>query len=48
MRAQAVVMSIVADCGKSLFVLKLTKGGHPHHPLYLPNATRPSLWHEVT
>lgn len=27
-----------------LHVLKLTKGGHPNHPLYLPKTLSPTLW----
>jgi hypothetical protein len=27
-----------------LWALRLTKDGHPSHPLYLPNATEPFVW----
>lgn len=30
--------------GVELHVLRLTKGGHPEHPLYLPYSLRPEAW----
>lgn len=30
--------------GKELHALKLTKDGHPAHPLYLPNSLKPFVW----
>ena len=28
----------------TMHVLRLTMGGHPHHPLYLPKKLKPELW----
>jgi len=30
--------------GTNLYALKLSKDGHPYHPLYLPMDTKPVLW----
>lgn len=38
------VTAIASAAGIDLMVLGVTKGGQPRHPLYLPKATRPTLW----
>jgi hypothetical protein len=38
----------IAALGVPLHVLKLTRGGHPAHPLYLPAALEPRPWPGVT
>ena len=35
---------IVADLISDIHVLRLTKDGHPAHPLYLPESLRPIKW----
>lgn len=32
------------DCGMAPSYIRLTKGGHPAHPLYLPGALMPQYW----
>ncbi|MGH9065940.1 MAG: DUF1643 domain-containing protein [Acidimicrobiales bacterium] len=38
------VRAMLAGVGVELHHLRLTKGGHPGHPLYLPGTARPSPW----
>jgi len=38
------VAKTLTDLGARLHYLRLTKDGHPEHPLYLPNACMPTLW----
>lgn len=38
------VLRRCAAAGRQLHVLKLTKDGHPGHPLYLPKSLRPQPW----
>lgn len=38
------VQRMLVDAGVELQALRLTKGGHPGHPLYVPAATVPALW----
>lgn len=38
------VLRRCAAAGAQLHVLRLTKDGHPGHPLYLPKHLRPELW----
>jgi hypothetical protein len=38
------VLRRCAACNAKLHVLKLTKDGHPGHPLYLPKHLRPEPW----
>jgi len=38
------VRQLLADVGVDLHVLRLTKDGHPGHPLYLPTDTAPLRW----
>jgi len=40
----AAVRRLLAGAGVPLHYLKLTKDGHPGHPLYLPNASTPQRW----
>lgn len=42
-RADA-VRALLADAGVELHYLRLTKDGHPGHPLYVPAATPPTPW----
>lgn len=41
-KRDAAVLELLRD--RDLHVLKLTRDGHPNHPLYLPYALRPTLW----
>lgn len=38
----AKVLELLKDV--DLYALKITKSGHPQHPLYVANAARPFLW----
>lgn len=38
------VQDLLATNKVALHALKVTKGGHPGHPLYLPAALRPTPW----
>ena len=40
----AQVRALLDGAGVALHVLRLTKGGHPAHPLYLPAASDPESW----
>jgi len=31
----------------NIYYLRMTKGGHPEHPLYVPAATEPQLWTSI-
>jgi hypothetical protein len=35
------VLALARRCGVRLEALRLTKGGHPEHPLYLPYTLEP-------
>lgn len=39
-----VVMAALLDATVLVHALTVTKGGHPGHPLYVPDATRPFLY----
>lgn len=39
-----VVMELLRDV--NLYALRVTKGGHPQHPLYLPGDLVPQVWRE--
>ena len=39
-----VVRGMLREAGISLHVLRLTKAGHPGHPLYVAGDTLPSVW----
>lgn len=43
-RAAVVLRDILDPARIPLLALKLTKDGHPQHPLYLPGHLRPSPW----
>lgn len=38
------VRELFASAGVTLHALRLTKDGHPGHPLYVPASTSPSVW----
>ncbi len=38
------VRRLLREAGVSLQVLRLTKAGHPGHPLYVAGDTLPSIW----
>jgi hypothetical protein len=38
------VRAMLTDAGIDLYVLRLTKAGHPGHPLYVPASTTPIRW----
>jgi hypothetical protein len=38
------VRALLADAGVELMYLRLTKDGHPGHPLYVPASTVPASW----
>lgn len=38
------VRRLLNDAGIEVHYLKLTRAGHPGHPLYLPADTRPQIW----
>lgn len=40
----AQVRALLDDAGVELHVLRLTAGGHPGHPLYVPAAATPQPW----
>ncbi len=44
LRRGATVRRFLLDAGVRLSVLRLTKEGHPGHPLYLPGDVTPVLW----
>lgn len=41
---EAHVRSLFLNAGLDLHYLRLTKDGHPGHPLYIPGATIPTRW----
>lgn len=41
---ERVVLDRLHDAGIELHALRLTRGGHPGHPLYVPAATRAMVW----
>lgn len=38
---------VLRQCGKPLYVLGLSKNGHPKHPLYISYSQQPVLWPET-
>lgn len=48
LRQLAVAPMCIVKTSPTLYVLGLTDDGQPRHPLYLPNATRITLWSEAT
>lgn len=38
------VRRLLAEAGVTVHTLRLTKAGHPGHPLYIPNGTKPQPW----
>lgn len=38
------VLKLLEQCDRAPHVLRLTKGGHPEHPLYLPYRLEPHPW----
>ena len=46
-RDRQVISMISMDYGKPLYALRLTKDGHPCHPLRIPYSTEPFLWKEL-
>jgi hypothetical protein len=38
------VAGLLRSAGHTLHALRITQGGHPQHPLYLPSAIKPVLW----
>lgn len=38
------VQQLYKDAGVPLYYLRMTQGGYPGHPLYLPSNLRPVLW----
>lgn len=38
------VRELLEGCGVTLHYLRLTKHGHPSHPLYLPGKLKPTVW----
>lgn len=40
----AQVRSLLSSAGTSVHYLRLTKDGHPGHPLYVPGNTTPTAW----
>jgi hypothetical protein len=47
-RANGVIDLVTKDLKKPLYSLRVTKHGHPGHPLYLPNVTKPEIWKEAS
>lgn len=41
---EGTVRRLLADADVQLRYLRLTKDGHPGHPLYVPGDTKPALW----
>lgn len=41
---EARVRALLRDAGVSVHALRLTKDGHPGHPLYVPADTPPAVW----
>jgi hypothetical protein len=41
------VARVVEVVGPDIHYLRLTKSGHPEHPLYLPSDLAPTLWEPV-
>lgn len=39
------VAQLLADVGVQPYALHIAKGGHPGHPLYLPETAQPFRWH---
>ena len=42
------VQELLSRCGQPVFVLGLSKDGHPKHPLYIAYAQTPVLWSELS
>jgi hypothetical protein len=38
------VRKLLCDAGSALHMLRLTKAGHPGHPLYVAGDTQPMRW----
>jgi hypothetical protein len=38
------VRELLCDAGSALHMLRLTKAGHPGHPLYVAGDTQPMRW----
>lgn len=41
---EAAIRALFSDAGLTLHHLRLTKDGHPGHPLYVPGSTTATLW----